>query len=921
MISEKEAQKPLLAIYHDDHKCSNDQEESTPTPTSRCVNSRQKSIARFFVLFVLYMCYALWNSKGTATAPSLNENTKYGDDSDVGAYFRGIAAKGMKFALPFPNRHHKHKHNHHHHDHHPHHPHHRPHGHISPKDAEKIFLSVPNNDSVAAASERYTAHPHRAGSGYDLYSALTLKNEWERELGLRVSGADEYIYDAGSTNSQKRIRGGVDKLGVWVDTYYPVLNTPVHASVTLLTDPPFKAKLREDIVDGDPDSQLRDEVPVFHGLSASGDIKAKYVYAGYGRKKDFDLLQEKGINFNGKIVLTKYGGSFRGLKVKAAQEAGAAGVIIFTDPGDDGEITEANGYQAYPEGPARQPSSVQRGSVQFLSKYPGDPSTPGEPAYKNATRVESGSQPSIPSLPMSYEDVIPLLKALEGKGIHASDLGADFVGGLEYHGVDYYIGPSEVDLHLVNEMNDRILPIWNTMAVIPGHIADEVIILGNHRDAWVLGASDPSSGTASQYEVVRGLGALLKKGWKPLRTIVLTSWDAEEYGLVGSVEWAEDFGDWLVDNAVAYLNLDGSASGTNFHASASPSLALLLKAAAEEINSSSQPDKSVFDTRDSAGDWDEHNAKSGLMEEYENYLAEKGSGIGALGSGSDYTPFLQRYGIASSDLGYGGGPKDPVYHYHSIYDSHTWQAKYGDIGFHRHTDAAKVIGLLLLRLADTLILPLNTTQYARDLGYYLEKVEVIANSTSLLDSINFSTLSKSIESIQESSIKLDTERVEVLEKLRKLLPKPKSEKKRSFISRLFNKKCSSHNQEDLDIQIQTWESAERTELELPRLPHLPIPRLPSPDKIKEIKKVLGEIRVINKKLQKFEYGFISTDGLKDREWYKHKVTAPGLWLGYGATTFPAITEALTIDHSSDLAQKEVDQLAEMLNTVAQKLSA
>ncbi|KAK6910065.1 membrane protein [Kwoniella mangroviensis CBS 10435] len=880
-----------------------------PRPTTSTVAkqwSRRKTtqVIRLSALLGIIFYLSIYNSNLFGAHHGQNDAFVTLDDSKLNSYWHSIATKGMKFSLPRPEKHPDHD------DHHHKHPH-QPHGHLSPREAEKIFLSVPSNDSAAAASERYTSYAHPAGSGYDLYSALALKNEWEKELGLRVSGANEFVYEAGSAESQSRIRNGADQLGVWVDTYYPVLNTPVHASVTLLTDTPFKAKLREDIVDGDPDSQLRDEVPVFHGLSASGDVKAKYVYAGYGRKKDFDLLQEKGVDFNGKIVLTKYGGSFRGLKVKAAQEAGAAGVIVFTDPGDDGEITEANGYEAYPEGPARQPSSVQRGSVQFLSKYPGDPSTPGEPAYKNATRVESGSQPSIPSLPLSYEDVIPLLKALEGKGIHASELGSDFTGGLEYHGVDYYIGPSDVDLHLVNEMNDRVLPIWNTMAVIPGHITDEVIILGNHRDAWVLGASDPNSGTASQYEVVRGLGALLKRGWKPLRTIILTSWDAEEYGLVGSVEWAEDFGDWLVDNAVAYLNIDGSASGTNFHASASPSIALALKAAAEEINSSSDPERAVYDTRYDGGNWEEISAVNSGEGQFETLTVAGGSGIGALGSGSDYTPFLQRYGIASSDLGYKGGPRDPVYHYHSIYDSHTWQAKYGDVGFHRHTDAAKVIGLLTLRLADTLILPLNTTQYARDLQYYLEKVQDIANSSSLLldGSINFDALELSIESVGKASTKLDKEKKELVEKLRKLLPKPKFELNGpSFVSRIFGKGCNHH--QDVDAE----------DIKLP-IPHLPIPKIPSPHKLKEIKEVLKEIRVVNKKLQHFEYGFISEKGLKDREWYKHKITAPGLWLGYGATTFPSITEAITIDHSSSLAQKEVDDVAQLLNSVAQKLNA
>jgi len=316
---------------------------------------------------------------------------------------------------------------------------------------------------------------------------------------------------------------------------------------------------------------------------------------------------------------------------------------------------------------------------------------------------------------MSYEDAIPILQALEGKGIAASELGPGWVGGLGYHGVEYFTGPSDIDLHLINEVNTRVMPIWNTMATIPGHITDEVVIVGNHRDAWVLGGSDPNSGTASQFEMIRGLGALVKKGWKPLRTIMLASWDAEEYGLIGSTEWAEDFGSWIEANTAAYFNLDSSVAGSVFDAAASPSLADLLKGAAKDVMTSADPSRSVWSTHQDA------NARSMTVEEDLETQFSGGSGVDALGSGSDFTPFLQRYGIASGNIGYAPGPKDSVYHYHSIYDSFTWQDKFADPGFHKHTDIGKMLGLISLRLADSLILPINTTQYTRDLGYYLAK--------------------------------------------------------------------------------------------------------------------------------------------------------------------------------------------------------
>lgn len=237
---------------------------------------------------------------------------------------------------------------------------------ISLADAEDIYLKVPSNESLFASSHKYTAHAHPAGSGWDFVTALQVKNDWERALGLPETGPTEKIYEAGSVESQAALRKGKE-LDVWIDTYFPVMNTPVSSSVALLTSPVYRPRLREAVLEGDPYSVLADEVRSFHGLSVDGHVSAEYIYAGYGRKSDFDLLQSKGLNFTGKVVLVKYGGVFRGLKVKAAQEAGAAACIIFTDPGDDGDIQETKGHKAYPDGPARVPSSVQRGSVQFVS--------------------------------------------------------------------------------------------------------------------------------------------------------------------------------------------------------------------------------------------------------------------------------------------------------------------------------------------------------------------------------------------------------------------------------------------------------------------------------------------------------------------------------------------------------------------------
>lgn len=319
-----------------------------------------------------------------------------------------------------------------------------------------------------------------AGTGKDFLSALYLKSEYETYLNLPISGPSQKVFPAGSAENQAAVRSlhEAEEPSVWVDVYYPMMNKPVKRSVDIMVPGgagliEWSASLREDIVEGDPDSINRDEIPTFHGLSVSGDVTGKIVYIGYGTIEDFRALEAAGISLEGKIALVKYGKVFRGLKIKAAQEAGAIACLIYTDPGDDGEITVENGYEVYPDGPARQPSSVQRGSVQFISLYPGDPSTPGVPSYANVTRGPLANAPSIPSLPISYLDAIPLLKTLEGNGKLAKEVGGDWEGGLTKD-VEYWTGPSVKDVRFVNEVDTKVTPVWSVFAVIPGHIKDEV---------------------------------------------------------------------------------------------------------------------------------------------------------------------------------------------------------------------------------------------------------------------------------------------------------------------------------------------------------------------------------------------------------------------------------------------------------------
>ncbi|RDX53924.1 Zn-dependent exopeptidase [Lentinus brumalis] len=800
------------------------------------------------------------------------------------------------------------------------------------KKAEKVFLTVPNAESAIKASRQYATKPHMAGTSGDFETAKDFLKLLQTEFRIKTPSTLP-LFSAGTPESRNATLNipSLKEPSVWIDTYYPVMNTPLEHSLEILDEDGkavWTAELEEVADQTDPEAgKYYDAVTTWHGLSRGGSAKGKLVYANYGRKEDYDALIEQGVDLNGSIVLTRYGGIFRGLKVKGAQDRGAAACLIYSDPRDDGTVTVENGYAPYPYGPARNPKSVQRGSTQFLSIYPGDPTTPGYPSYENSTRTNGTNIPSIPSLPISWANAQVLLKEIKESGKNRT-------------------------ISVVNNVDDKVIPIWNVMGVIPGHIKDEIVIVGNHRDAWVMGATDPSSGTVSVHEVIRGLGLLLRHGWTPLRTLVIASWDAEEYGLIGSTEWGEDFADWIDDHVVAYLNLDSSVSGSRFRASATPSLAHFVRAAAEEVPHPTKAGKTLWDaTKDNGVLNGEHIDAEALAvyEEMEMNAAAESTGVGVLGSGSDYTVFVQRTGVASANGGFGSTLQDPVYHYHSVFDSQRWQEIYGDPGFHRHVAIAKHLGLQTLRLTDSIILPINTTHHAFELEKYLDKVESIASTTSL--DVDFSGLRNAIQSLQKTSLRLDTEKDTAEKKLRKLLHKFA---RRHFIRRqihralcklrkLFGKECPSHDASSLAAPVSVGYGAADKPFECsrgrkhanqgmlpvtPRIGHAGAKvheqrqrageteafdkrRFPS----KKFKKAVKRVRDVNQKLKAFERGFIHEDGIKDREWYRNLDVAPGKWLGYGATTFPALTEAFTIEKNATLAEYEAKRLQDLVENL------
>ncbi|KEY73638.1 hypothetical protein S7711_09679 [Stachybotrys chartarum IBT 7711] len=520
-------------------------------------------------------------------------------------------------------------------------------------------------------------------------------------------------YEAAQWTAERWRENGFD---AHLAEYHVYLSYPVSASLSIAYPNGSSADvnlvepaLAEDDVTGREDNQ-----PTFHGYSASGDVTAEYFYAGRGSFEDFTRLQELGVETEGRIALIRYGGLFRGLKVRNAQDFGAIGVVIFTDPADDGEYTVANGYEAYPDGPARHPDSVQKGSTLFLSTRPGDPTTPGYPSREDSPRADTSDvTPRIPSIPISYNAARPLLQALDGHGIGAEEVNRTiWAGALE---ADYSTGPAPgVTLHLNNQMEERITPVWNVIGFLNGTNSDETIVVGNHRDTWMIGGNgDPNSGSAILIEFSRALKRLTDSGWRPRRNIVFASWDAEEYGLVGSVEWVEDHINWLVETNVAYLNIDVAVSGPRVGVAASPELHTIGTDIFSKIVS---PNQGAFNES-----------------LYSAWQRDAGGEVGILGSGSDYTGFVHA-GINALDIGSGNGANDPVWHYHSNYDSYHWMATYGDPGFHQHRAIGQYLSLLTYHLADDEVLPIDVENYAVELqAYYEDLVDFIGEAGVDLD--------------------------------------------------------------------------------------------------------------------------------------------------------------------------------------------
>jgi N-acetylated-alpha-linked acidic dipeptidase len=498
-------------------------------------------------------------------------------------------------------------------------------------------------------------------------------------------------------------------LDAQLEEFEALLPTPNSRSLSMTEPKVFKAKLNEPAIKEDKGSSDANQVPTYNAYSGSGDVTAPVVYVNYGVPADYEILAKLGIDVKGKIVIARYGGSWRGIKPKVAQEHGAVGCLIYSDPRDDGYFQG----DVYPKGPYRPADGVQRGSVLDMALYPGDPLSPGFASEKGGKRLplsEAKTLMKIPVMPISYADATPLLENLGGPVAPE-----DWRGALSF---TYHIGPGPTKAHLKVDMDNSTHPLHDVIVRIQGSkFPDQWILYGNHHDAWVHGASDPASGAAPLLETARALSELMKQGWRPKRTIILALWDGEEFGLMGSTEWAEKHADELSQKLVVYINSDSNGKG-RLGVGGSHTLEEFVSEIERDVNDpvTGKPLSEMPRTP--------HGGANGRRRDISAPAGPPDDGqihIGALGSGSDFTSFLQHLGVASLNMGFGGEGGGGVYH--SDYDDFYWYSHFSDTTFAYGRTLSQVTSTALLRLADAPLLPFEFGRFAGTVTGYVDEIE------------------------------------------------------------------------------------------------------------------------------------------------------------------------------------------------------
>jgi N-acetylated-alpha-linked acidic dipeptidase len=701
------------------------------------------------------------------------------------------------------------------------------------RDWETRFRAVPDPANLRAYMERLSRRPHHVGSAYDKDNAEWILSKF-KEWGLDAR----------------------------IETFDVLFPTPKERAVELLEPRKFTAKLAEPAVAVDPTSAQHDEqLPVYNAYSIDGDVTAPLVYVNFGVPDDYDTLDRLGISVKGAIVIARYGQSWRGIKPKVAAEHGAVGCLIYSDPHEDGYFMG----EVFPDGPFRPRDGAQRGSVMDMPVYPGDPLTPGVGATRDAKRLalsEVTTFTRIPVLPISYGDAEPLLAALKGPVAPAA-----WRGSLP---LTYRVGPGPAKVHLKAQFNWDTKTIYDVVARIPGDTyPDEWIIRGNHHDAWVNGAEDPVSGTAALMEEARGLGALLKQGWKPKRTILYCVWDGEEEGLLGSTEWAETHAVELRKNAAVYLNSDGNARGY-LQAEGSHTLEKFINGVARDID----------DPESKLSVW-----KRLQLHEISSLGAEaRGRDdvrIGALGSGSDYTAFLDFLGVASLNLGFAGEDNGGIYH--SVYDDFYWYTHFADTTFVYGRALAQTAGTSVMRLADCELLPYDFDNFTDTIRRYIDEVRKLAKDER--------------DQIVERNQRIDEGLFAATMDPRVPTVAPARESVPPFLNfaPLENGLAALQRTSELYDKALAH-AAENGGAALAR----------------------AALKEANDKLIAVERALTLNEGLPNRPWFKHQIYAPGLYTGYGVKTLPAVRESIE-RKDWKLADEEIVKVGKVLENAGEAI--
>ena len=706
--------------------------------------------------------------------------------------------------------------------------------------------AVPDTANLRSYMERLSARPHHVGSPYDKDNA-----EWILAR-LKEWGLDAHI-----------------------ETFDVLFPTPKERLLEMVEPKHFTARIEEPTVPGDPtSSQHAEQLPTYNAYSKDGDVTAPLVYVNYGVPDDYVQLERLGVSVRGAIVIARYGGSWRGIKPKVAAEHGAVGCLIYSDPRDDGYTPG----DTFPNGPYRPKDGVQRGSVMDMPVYPGDPLTPGVGATKDAKRLpldQVTTITKIPVMPISYADAEPMLAALTGPIAPAAWRGA--------LPMTYHIGPGPAKVHLKLAFNWDLKPLYDVIARIPGSVyPDEWIIRGNHHDGWVNGAEDPLSGTGPEMEEARAMGMLLKQGWKPKRTIYFCVWDGEEPGLLGSTEWAEEHAAELKQHAAVYLNSDGNGRGF-LQVEGSHTLEKFINGVARDIQDPeanvsvwkrmqfsrlARPEGSPNRPVPPAADRSEARTRPDLR-------------IGALGSGSDYTAFLDHLGIASVNLAFGGEDGGGIYH--SIYDDFYWYTHFSDTNFVYGRALAQTAGTATMRLADADLLPFDFDDFTDTIRRYVDEVQKLAHDER--------------DQIIERDREIDEGLFAAMADPKIKTVPPVKEAVPPFLN-------FAPLENGVAALQRTTEMFDKTLAQASENGGSALAR--------------AALKDVNDRLVTLERVFLLGDGLPNRPWFQNQIYAPGFYTGYGVKTLPGVREAIE-QKEWTLAQEQIARVGKVLENAGEAI--